>query len=191
VRYAELACRLCLLTVFAIALAGKLSGRDAFAAFTSSLRQMSVIPQGTVVLAARMSVGAEALVVVLLAIPVRGAGVAGFAVAAGLLGVFTGAIVSSLRRGNLAPCRCFGASSTPLGRRHVFRNAALVSVALLGFAAALVPGTAGIGGLLVAGAAGMVVGVTVTAFDDIAALVRPVSGATPPTAPSPHRRSPR
>jgi ABC-type microcin C transport system permease subunit YejB len=191
VRYAELACRLCLLTVFAVALAGKLSGRDAFAAFTRSLRQMSVVPQGTVALAARASIAAEALVVVLLAIPVRGAGTAGFAVAAGLLAVFTGAIVSSLRRGNVAPCRCFGASSTPLGRRHVLRNAALIAVALLGFVAALVPGTAGISGLLVAGAAGVVAGVTVTAFDDIVALVRPVSGATPPTVPSPPRRSPR
>jgi len=173
VRYAELACRLCLLTVFVVALAGKLSGKDAFAAFTRSLRQMSVIPQGTVAVAARASVAAEALVIVLLAIPLRGAGAAGFAVAAGLLAVFTGAIVLSLRRGNVAPCRCFGASSTPLGARHVVRNVVLISLALLGFGAALAPGPADLAGLLVAGAAGVVAGVTVTAFDDIAALLRP------------------
>ena len=112
---------------------------------------------------------------------------AGFAVAAGLLAVFTGAIVLSLRRGNAAPCRCFGASSTPLGPRHVARNAVLVALALLGLVAALVPGPADLAGLVVAGAAGVVAGVTITAFDDIAALV---SGGTPPTVPSPPRRSP-
>jgi hypothetical protein len=172
-RYVDVACRLCLLTVFAVALVGKLSGRGAFAAFVRSLRGMGVLPERTVAVAARASVGGEALVVVLLAIPVRYSAAAGFAVAAGLLAVFTGAIGLSLRRGNVAPCRCFGASSTPLGTRHVVRNLALVAVALAGLAAALSTGPADPAGLLLAGVAGAVIGATITAFDDIAALLRP------------------
>jgi hypothetical protein len=138
-RYAEIACRLCLLTVFALALAGKVSGREAFAAFTRSLRAMAVLPEPAVAPAARASVVAEALVVVLLAIPARYPAAAGFAVAVGVLAVFTAAILRSVRRGNSVPCRCFGASSTPLGTRHVVRNIVLIAVALTGLAATLRP----------------------------------------------------
>lgn len=172
-RYVEIACRLCLLTVFAVALAGKVSGKDAFAAFAGSLRRMGVVPERTVAVAARASVVTEAVVVVLLAIPARFAAAAGFALAAALLVVFTAAVALSLRRGNAAPCRCFGASSTPLGTRHVARNLLLLAVALAGLAAAPAPGSGTVAGLLVAGAAGAVAGATITAFDDIAALVRP------------------
>jgi hypothetical protein len=49
----------------------------------------------------------------------------------------------------------------------------LVAIALSGAAAAAVPGPAGTAGLLVAGVAGVVAGATVTAFDDIVALLRP------------------
>jgi hypothetical protein len=174
-RYVEIACRLCLLTVFAVALAGKVSGKDAFAAFVRSLRAMGVVPEPAVAIAARASVVAEALVVVLLAVPARYPAAAGFAVAAGLLAAFAAAIQLSVRRGNSVPCRCFGVSSTPLGTRHVVRNVVLIAVALAGLTAALSPGQASMAGLLVAGAAGVVVGATVTAFDDIVALVRPTA----------------
>jgi hypothetical protein len=173
VRYAEIACRLCLLTVFAVALAGKLSGKDSFGAFARSVRQLGVVPNRTVPVVARSAVAAEGIVVVLLAIPSSYSGAAGCVLAAGVLAVFTAAIGIGLRRGNTAPCRCFGASTTPLGTRHVVRNAVLVAIALSGAAAAAVPGPAGTAGLLVAGVAGVVAGATVTAFDDIVALLRP------------------
>ena len=52
--------------------------------------------------------------------------------AIGLLIVFTALIVSRLRRGEHPPCACFGAlSATPIGIRHVVRNAVLVAFALL------------------------------------------------------------
>jgi len=79
----------------------------------------------------------------------------------------------SVRRGNTAPCRCFGASSTPLGPRHLVRNALLLAVAAAGLAGVLTPGALELPGTLVAGAAGLVVGAMITVFDDIADLVKP------------------
>lgn len=70
----------------------------------------------------------EVAIVVLLAVPVT-ARVGAALAALALLG-FTAVIVAALRRGSLAACRCFGASTVPLGRRHVLRNGLL---RLIGF----------------------------------------------------------
>lgn len=172
-RYVELASRLLLATVFVAAVAGKVYGRSAFGAFVTSLRRMDVLPESATSAVARVAVTAEAFVVLLLLVPIRLAGVAGFVLAAGVLTAFTVAIGLSLRHGNRAPCRCFGASTTPLGARHVTRNLTLIAVSLLGLAATLGPGRLDAGAALVAGAVGVVLGVLVTALDDIVELVRP------------------
>ena len=176
--YLEVAARLLVGTVFVVALAGKVRGAGAYAAFEASLRQMRVVPEALVRPAAAASLAAEAAVVALLAVPREWAGLAGFALAAGLLSVFAAAIALSLRGGNRAPCRCFGASATPLGRGHIARNAVLVAITLAGLIAAAGPGapgslasTAG-PGAIVAGGAGLVVGIIVTAYDDVVALFR-------------------
>lgn len=134
---------------------------------------MAVVPQRTVRPVAVASVAAEAAAVVLLATPARWSGAAGFVLAAGLLAVFGWAVVRSVRAGNTAPCRCFGASSTPLGMRHVVRNGVLVLVALVGLAGALAAGRVDLGAAFVAAGAGLVAGVLVAAYDDIAELLGP------------------
>jgi hypothetical protein len=173
VRYVELACRLLIATVFLGALASKVYSRAAFGAFVTSLRRMAVLPDAAAPLAARLSVTGEALVAVLLLLPGRWLGAAGFLLAVGLLGAFTVAIGLSLRRGNRAPCRCFGVSTTPLGPRHVARNLTLMGVSTVGLAAALEPGHLDPGASLVAGTLGVMLGLLVTALDDIVELVRP------------------
>lgn len=173
-RYVEIGARLLVGVVFVVALAGKVTGPPAFRAFVASLRAMRVVPARLAGAAAAASIAVEAVIVVLLAVPGRWAAGAGFVLAAGLLCVFAGAIALSLRRGNRAPCRCFGASATPLGRGHIVRNAGLVAVCAAGLAAAFGTGSADPAAAVVAGGAGLVAGILVTAYDDIAALFTPV-----------------
>ncbi|GLL02250.1 MauE/DoxX family redox-associated membrane protein [Dactylosporangium matsuzakiense] len=170
--YVEVGARLLLATVFAVALFGKVTGARAYAAFVDSLRQMRVLPAKAARPAAAASIATEAAVVVLLVLPWRWAAAAGFVLAAGLLAVFAAAIAMSLRGGNRAPCRCFGASATPLGKGHIVRNSVLIAIALAGLGAAAGAGAIAVPGAVVAGAAGLVVGIVVTAYDDIAALFR-------------------
>jgi hypothetical protein len=171
--YIEVGCRLLIAVVFAGALAGKVTSRAAFTAFVASLRDMQVVPPRLTRAAARASVTTEALITVLMLVPVRLAGVLGFLLSAGLLVVFAAAIAQSLRQGNRAPCRCFGASSTPLGRRHIVRNAALIAVSLLGLGVALAGGPVDVVAGLVAAAAGLFVGAVVMRLDDIVSLFAP------------------
>ncbi len=103
---------------------------------------------------------------------------AGLGVGAALLIVFTMAISSVLRRGTSASCRCFGASAQPLGRRHLVRNAILLSIAAAGVAGA--PPTTALGAagwnpaaLLVSGFVAVVLAALVISYDDLVAVVLP------------------
>jgi len=181
VRYIEICCRLLLATVFVGALVGKVVGRASFRTFVMSLRQMAVLPASIVLPAARLSVTVEALIAVLLLVPIRWTGAAGFLLGAGLLAVFTVAVALSLRRGNRAPCRCFGASTAPLGVRHVVRNLTLIVAALLGLAATLSEGPLDVAPSLVAGIMGLFLGLLATIFDDLVDLLRPLRDDQAPT----------
>lgn len=172
-QYLDVFARCALGVVFAIAVAGKVSGREAFRSFARSLADMRILPARLITPVAAASAVVEALVIVLVAIPLRWAGQAAFAVAVGVLVALTAAIVLSLRNGNRAPCRCFGASRTPLGMRHVVRNALLLVVAILGLVGAYTAGGFTVPATIVAAVAGAVAGVTMTAYDDLAELVRP------------------
>ncbi|NUR28377.1 MAG: hypothetical protein HOV83_21465 [Catenulispora sp.] len=77
-----------------------------------------------------------------------------------------------LRRGAAAPCRCFGASTTPLGPRHVARNVALIVACLAGLAGSLADGALHLPLTLVAAAFGAALGLLVTRLDDVAELLR-------------------
>jgi hypothetical protein len=66
----------------------------------------------------------ECAAVVLLALGPGGA--PGFVLTLLLLAAFTTGIVRSLRSGTKASCACFGASTAPIGRRHVVRNTVLL-----------------------------------------------------------------
>ncbi len=173
-QYLDIACRLLIGTVFAVAAVSKVSGRAAFDAFRISLRQMGVIPAGWADRAARVTPIVETAAVVLIALPWRGTVAAGFTVAAGLLTVFAVAIGVVVHRGERVACRCFGASAAPLTRRHIARNVALIAMCAVGVVGVVSPsGSVRLAGALVAGFAGLVAGTLVTVLDDIVALFAP------------------
>ncbi|MDQ2846400.1 MAG: methylamine utilization protein MauE [Actinomycetota bacterium] len=174
-QYLALACRAAIVVVFAMAVAGKVLGRGAFAEFTRSIVGMNAVPHRAAGLAARATVLGEGLTVVLVVLPWRVTGALGCALAAGLTLLFSLVIMRSLRQGNRAPCRCFGRSSTPLGRRHLVRNAILLVVSLIGAAASLFGDSLQLSGALVGVVAGLFVGLIVAGFDDLAQLVAPAS----------------
>ncbi|MDP9844058.1 MauE/DoxX family redox-associated membrane protein [Streptosporangium lutulentum] len=139
--YLIITCRMLLIGVFVIALAGKVRGRAAFDGFVASIVSLRVLPGAWSAVAAHVLVGAEAAVVVLLALPSTVP--LGFVTATGMLVVMTAGILIALRRGQRTPCRCFGASAKPLGRVHVVRNIALAVAGGAGFTAGGVVGGAG------------------------------------------------
>lgn len=159
--------------VFLLAFTGKVGGRGSFREFTDSVAAMRVIPAHAARLAAVSSVTVEALVVVLAASPFQATAIAGCALA-GLLSItFSGAIAASLRRGNHAPCRCFGRSATPLGPRHLARNAILLLVAAAGTVASLGTGGVHAAAAVVAAGTGLFAGIAIAAYDEIAELLAP------------------
>ncbi|MEO3747708.1 MauE/DoxX family redox-associated membrane protein [Plantactinospora sp. B5E13] len=173
-RYLEVLARALLATVFVVAVLGKINRRAAWQDFVQSLRQMRQVPEAAIPWTARMTVTVEALVAALLLVPTRTAGVLGFALAACLLGAFTVMIGLAVSSGNRAPCRCFGASRTPLGVPHMVRNLTLVCVAALGITGLSTGGALEPSPALLAGITGLVLGILTTAAEDIVALVKPI-----------------
>ncbi|WP_410050170.1 MauE/DoxX family redox-associated membrane protein, partial [Actinomadura sp. CNU-125] len=103
--------------VFTVSAVSKARSAAAYAEFAADVRRL--VPAGPPRVLAGTVVAGEAAVPVLLAVP--GTAPAGFAVAVLLLAGFTAAILGALRRGETAPCRCFGTSGARLGRGHVVR----------------------------------------------------------------------
>jgi hypothetical protein len=167
--------------VFLVSATSKLRSRLAFTEFVASLRQYGLLPRAWLRPVGLAVALAEAAIPALLAAPMavapsseaaRLATGAGFVLAGALLVGFTLAILLALRRGASASCRCFGASETPLGLRHVVRNVLLLAIAAAGVAAAVAAsaGSAHPGGAVIAVLTGLVAGVFVTAFDDLVDL---------------------
>ncbi|MER5418140.1 MauE/DoxX family redox-associated membrane protein [Streptomyces virginiae] len=119
-----------------------------------------------------VTVAAEWAVVVLLAVPVRGASVAGFGLAGAALAVFTVVLVWGLRRGVSAPCRCFGSSARPVSGVQVVRNVLLLTLAVLGLYVCVTAGggRVPVAGLWVSAGAGALLGAVLSVFDDLAGL---------------------
>jgi len=169
VPYLALACRCAVGVVFLVSVSGKLRSRPAFEAFVSWLAALPVpLVSRRPRVAAAVMAAAEALLVVLVALPwtVR----PGLVLAAVVLGVFTAGTWLAVARGADAPCQCFGVTASPLGRRHVARDALLGAAALAGAASA----TAGGGVHPAAAAIGLGAGLVVAGFivflDDLATL---------------------
>lgn len=161
----------CLLgLVFLASVISKVAGAGAFDAFLTSLRGMSVLPPALARAAAWGVVLGEGGVCGLLAVPEPWAAVGGFAIAAGLLAMFACGIALSTRQGVHVPCRCFGASTVPLGRPHVARNVVLAGLAVLGETCAQADGTVQAGGAVLAVCAGLLFGGLVVRFDDLLEL---------------------
>ncbi|MER5903689.1 MauE/DoxX family redox-associated membrane protein [Streptomyces mirabilis] len=162
--YALLAVRLLVGIVFAASATGKLRGAAAFRGFEESARSMGVPARLSRLVAVAVVVG-ECAAVVLLALGPGGA--PGFVLTLLLLAAFTTGIVRSLRSGTKASCACFGASTAPIGRRHVVRNTVLLALAVFGLAAALAgtPAPNQAAGVLIA-AFGALVGALLVIFTD-------------------------
>ncbi|MFE5325475.1 MauE/DoxX family redox-associated membrane protein [Embleya sp. NPDC056575] len=173
--YLELGIRSLIAVVFLASSVGKTAGRGAFGAFVASLRGLELLPAKACRPVALLVVVAEYAVWLLLLLGSTTVAATGFLVAAGLLVMFATAIALTARRGIRPPCRCFGASSTPLGARHIVRNVVLAAVACLG--AVTVPATntsSDPGALVVAILAGLLLGAVVALFDDILELFEPL-----------------
>jgi len=125
------------LLVFARAMVGvvlfvsawsKVRSRAAFAGFGAWLEQLTVVSTNLTRVVAVLVVTAEAVAVPLLVIPVTA--VPGLMLAAVVMLAFAALIRVVTRRGVSVPCRCFGASTRPLGAAHITRNILLAAVAV-------------------------------------------------------------
>lgn len=172
--YALLACQVLLLAVFAVAGGSKLT-RHGFGEFRAATgRLLPVRWSGWRRPAAVGVLVAELATVGLLAWPP--AVPVGFAMALGLGTAFSAGIVAALRRGERGPCRCLGASTTPLGGSHLARNGVVTAAAVVGLVLAWLPepvpaSPAGIG---LAAVAGLVLAALVVRMDDLVALFAPM-----------------
>jgi hypothetical protein len=82
-----------------------------------------------------------------------------------------------LRRGEPAPCHCFGVQDAPLGPAHLVRNLVLLAFAVVG---TLSPaGTYDAGAVALAVASGALVAVLAVRLDDLVALFSPPRPARP------------
>lgn len=148
-----LAARAALVVVFAVAAYGKLVDRGALAGVMRAMG-LPVIP--AVIVAA-----AELACVMLLVI----APAAGFSLALALLAAFTAGLVNAIRRSAHLACRCFGASTAPIGKSHVVRNVVLVVLAAMGL---VTTQTASIP----AAAAGALLGLAIVMWDELVLALR-------------------
>ncbi len=164
--YLELGCRGLLAGVFLVSLAGKLRGRAAYAAFVAATASLLATDGRQARVLAPLTIAAEIATVGALAV-----GTAGLLVAAALLGCFTVALVLALRRGTTAPCRCFGASTTPIGVHHVVRNLVLAGLAVVGSIAGYDGAPLDPAALVVTALAALVCVLVTVRLDDLVAVL--------------------
>jgi hypothetical protein len=178
--YVVLVCRCVVGLVFVASVVGKLRGRKPYAGFVAATGRLgpgwvvSRVPAGVV---AGGVIAAEAAVPVLVVLP--GTTWVGFVLADLLALAFAATVLAALRRGDRAPCHCFGGSARPVGGVHLVRNLVLAVAAGLGLAAAAAAaaGPTEPAGVVAAVVAGAVVAAVVVTADDLAELFRPVVSA--------------
>ncbi|MFI6897326.1 MauE/DoxX family redox-associated membrane protein [Streptomyces sp. NPDC050256] len=161
-------CQVLLAVVFLAAALGK-ARRPGFAAFSDALGAFGVRrPKTRRFLAAAVPVS-EAAAGVLLLVPATGR--AGPLLASGLMLALTAGVARAVASGRRVSCPCFGRAGRPLGRMHLVRNLALLSVAAAALVAAgRVPPPGLTDATVVAAACGLVAGLIVTGLDDITDL---------------------
>lgn len=175
--YPSVAAQTVLIVVFAVSLASKVRSRAAWSGFVDSVRRLGQLRGPLAAVMAGAVATAELLVVGLLAVPVSTP--LGLALGAALLVGFTVALMRARRRGVRAACRCFGASTSPVGIRQVVRNLLLLgAVGLAGVGAAAGTAPLHLAGLVVAVTAGLAVAVVLILLDEFVELfIGPVAGA--------------
>jgi hypothetical protein len=157
--------------LFGAAVVAKLSSRRARLELVAAVRAFRVVPARWAPLAAVAVIAAELTLVALAVAP--GSARAGLIGAACVLAGFAAVIAAAVRRGIAAPCRCFGATSRPVGAVHVVRNAA--AAVLAATAAVTAPDRGASGVELALGAlGGAVAAALVLRFDDLVELFGPI-----------------
>jgi len=129
--YAALICRALVGLVFAVSAFSKLRNGSAYREFASWLASLPV-PLARNRLLPPVLAGAEAAIVVLVAVPATA--VAGLALAVLTLAALTAGTAVAVRRGARVTCQCFGPSRTELASHHVLRNGFLLVLAVVGLA---------------------------------------------------------
>ncbi|MGW4895026.1 MauE/DoxX family redox-associated membrane protein [Kitasatospora sp. NPDC004240] len=173
--YAGTAGRVLLGCVFLASAAGKSRGRATFAAYLDSVAALRLLPPALAPAAGIAVLAAECAVVALL--PYGPTARTGLWLALGLLTVLTLAVARTVLRGISAPCLCFGGAPVPFRRRHVVRNALLLTVAAVALPRPdVLPAGAATGVAVVAGVAAAAV---VVALDDLVELFGPAGPAGP------------
>jgi hypothetical protein len=168
--YLDVVCRALVGATFLAAAVGKLHNRAAFAAFVDFIGLIggrAVLPARYVRTVAAVTVLAEAAVGPLM-LSQRTAR-PGAALAMVLLVAFIAVIAAVLRRGAAVSCPCFGVSGSPLGRRHLARNAFLLGAAAVALAG---PRSSPyeLAGVVVAVGAGLVAATVIVRLDDLVTL---------------------
>ncbi|MGC7094283.1 MauE/DoxX family redox-associated membrane protein [Amycolatopsis lurida] len=162
--------------VFLVSSVSKVTGRNAFTAFTDSARRLGSLPAPLAGPVAAAVVAAEFAVWILLVLPGTAAPVAGLLLAVVLLLGFAVAALRAIRRGVGTPCRCFGGSATRLGPRHVVRNFLLAAAAATAVAATPARLPAQPGALVMALFAGLLAGGLIVLLDDLVGLFAKTAG---------------
>jgi uncharacterized membrane protein YphA (DoxX/SURF4 family) len=158
--------RVALCVTFAASALAKL--RDV-PAFQAAVEDFDVVPRRFAATTALLVVGAEAVLVIMLA--VGGAVLApAFALATVLLAVFTAALARALHHRSVASCNCFGTATARLSRYDLVRNACLIACSCAGAALAFTIDRTGVPGAQVAviAPAGCSLALVLVNFSDIA-----------------------
>jgi hypothetical protein len=171
--YAVLTCRGLIGLVFAVSALAKIRSPRAYREFASWLAALPV-PLARARALPPVFVGAEAAIVVLVAVPYSA--VAGLALATGCLAVMVTGTVVITNRGSGASCWCFGPSRSPLGARHLVRDGILFLIAAAGAVASTASGT--VTGALTGAATGAQGPDTASPAGIVLSLMAALAGAT-------------
>lgn len=169
--YLVLGVQVVLVGVFLVSLATKVRSRTAYLEFVSGTAALLAVSLRRARPLAAATTWAEAVIVVLLAVPATAA--LGLGVAAVTLVCFAGVLVRVIRLGSPRPCRCFGQSATSVSPAHVVRNlvlAVLAGVAMVCATTDTDTAVSGLGATLTA-AISVVCVVCVVRFDDLVELL--------------------
>jgi uncharacterized membrane protein YphA (DoxX/SURF4 family) len=169
VGYFAIACRLLIGIVFAASAFSKLRSRAEYRAFARWLSALPLPgPFRSAPAAAAVTVTETAIVVLL--IPAVTAAAA-LVLSAMTLVAFAAGTLVTVRRGTAIPCRCFGASESPMSNWHVARDLLLALLAAVGAAAVSAPAPAA-GGIALSLAVAVTAAVPIVLFDDLLSIFR-------------------
>lgn len=167
--YGVLACRLLIGIVFAASVLSKLRGKAEYLAFARWLGQLPLPGLLRGAPAAAAVAATETAIVVLLIPAVTAA--AGLVLGALTLAAFAAGTLVTVRRGTAIPCRCFGASESPMSNWHVARDMLLALLAAAGAVGAASPAHAA-GGIALSLAVAVTAAVPIVLLDDLVSIFR-------------------